>query len=130
MNDQINYPDGLTAEALQLLDAQVSVEIAVAEPTSGLLDGSARERRNRRILARALAGITPKYGSVSVGQAAAEVEDAEQSAGSAGSVAIATALPTPVFGQSKGKGRKARRNAARRAARRAVGIASTSGRVA
>ncbi|WP_033439380.1 hypothetical protein [Saccharothrix sp. NRRL B-16314] len=119
MNDQINYPDGLTAEALQLLDAQVSVEIAVAEPTSGLLDGSARERRNRRILARALAGITPRYGSVSVDQAAAELEDAKQSARP---VAIATALPTPVFGQSKGKGRKARRNAARRAARRAAAV--------
>ncbi|MBP2340272.1 hypothetical protein JOF41_006450 [Saccharothrix coeruleofusca] len=108
-----HYPDSLTPAALALLDAQVSVEIALGEPTSGLLDGSARERRNRRILARALAGITPKYGSVSVAQAAAELEDAERMVGP---VAVATALPSPVFGWSKGKGRKARRNAARRAA--------------
>lgn len=117
MSTKDNYPDGLTSAALALLDAQVSVEIALGEPTSGLLDGSARERRNRRILARALAGITPKYGSVSVDQAAAELEDAERMARP---VAIATALPTPVFGKSKGKGRKARRNAARNAARRAA----------
>ncbi len=112
-----HYPDSLTPAALALLDAQVSVEIAAGEPTSGLLDGSARERRNRRILARALAGITPKYGSVSVDQATAELEDAEQSARP---VTIAAALPTPVFGKSKSKGRKARRNAARNAARRAA----------
>lgn len=117
MSSKDNYPDGLTPAVLALLDAQVSVEIALGEPTSGLLDGSARERRNRRVLARALAGITPKYGSVSVGQAAAELEDAEQSARP---VVIAAALPTPVFGRSKGKGRKARRNAARNAARRAA----------
>lgn len=112
-----HYPDSLTPAALELLDQQVSVEIALGEPTSALLDGSARERRNRRVLARALAGITPKYGSVGVDQAAAELEDAEQSGQP---VAIATALPTPVFGRSKSKGRKARRNAARRAARRAA----------
>ncbi|MFD1147648.1 hypothetical protein, partial [Saccharothrix hoggarensis] len=57
-----NYPDGLTPAALALLDEQVSVEIASAAPTSALLDGSARERRNRRIAARALRGITPRYG--------------------------------------------------------------------
>lgn len=73
MDTTSNYPDGLTAAALALLDAQVSVEIALGEPTSGLLDGSARERRNRRVLARALAGITPKYG-VTVAQAVAESE--------------------------------------------------------
>jgi hypothetical protein len=117
MSATSNYPDGLTPAALALLDAQVSLEIATSAPTSGLLDGSARERRNRRILARALAGITPKYGSVSIDQAAAELADAEQSAGS---VVVAAALPTPVFGKSKGKGRKARRNAVRNAARRAV----------
>ncbi|MFD0199243.1 MULTISPECIES: hypothetical protein [Saccharothrix] len=116
MDTTSNYPDGLTPAALALLDAQVSVEIALGEPTSGLLDGSARERRNRRILARALAGITPKYG-VGVDQAAAELENVEQSARP---VSIATALPTPVFGKSKSKGRKARRNAARNAARRAA----------
>ncbi|MFD7658721.1 hypothetical protein ACFV4N_32505 [Actinosynnema sp. NPDC059797] len=122
------FPDGLTPAALRLLDAQVSVEIALGEPTSGLLDGSARERRNRRILARALAGITPKYGSVSVEQAAAELEDAERSVRPA---PVVLALPTPVFGTSKGKGRKARRNAARNAARRAAKrAASMSGRVA
>ncbi|GAA1308103.1 hypothetical protein [Saccharothrix xinjiangensis] len=128
MSTTKTYPDGLTPVTLALLDAQVSVEIALGEPTSGLLDGSARERRNRRIVARALAGITPKYGSVGVAQAAAELEDAERSAGS---VAIATALPMPVFGKGKGKGRKARRNAARNAALRAAKqAASTSGRVA
>jgi hypothetical protein len=111
------YPDGLTPAALALLDAQVSVEIALGEPTSGLLDGSARERRNRRILARALKGITPEYGSVSVDQAAAELADAELLPRP---VAVAPVLPTPVFGKSKGKGRKARRNAARNAARRAA----------
>lgn len=114
MNTTSNYPDGLTLAALALLDAQVSVEIALGEPTSGLLDGSARERRNRRILARALAGITPKYGSVSVDQAAAELADAQRSGGAASSIALV--MPAPVFGRSKGKGRKARRNAARRAA--------------
>ncbi|MGW4110195.1 hypothetical protein ACWEFJ_04900 [Actinosynnema sp. NPDC004786] len=125
MDTMSNYPDGLTPSALALLDAQVSVEIALGEPTSGLLDGSARERRNRRILARALAGITPKYGSVGVDQAAAELADAERSGGPASPVALA--MPVPVFGRSKGKGRKARRNAARRAVRQA---ASGSGRVA
>lgn len=124
MSTTESYPDGWTPAALRLLDQQVSVEIALGEPTSGLLDGSARERRNRRILARALAGITPKYGSVSVEQAAAELEDAERSVRP---VPVALALPTPVFGRSKGKGRKARRNVARRAAKRA---ASMSGRVA
>lgn len=125
MNSTKTYPDGLTPAALRLLDQQVSVEIALGEPTSGLLDGSARERRNRRILARALKGIRPEYG-VGVAQAVAELEEP------AGPVAVATALPAPVFGQSKGKGRKARRNAARNAARRAaaVRVASTSGRVA
>ncbi|MFD1147865.1 hypothetical protein, partial [Saccharothrix hoggarensis] len=63
MDDVANYPDGLTSVVVeQLLDAQVSVEIASAALTSGLLDGSARERRNRRIAARALRGITPRYG--------------------------------------------------------------------
>ncbi|GAB2999786.1 hypothetical protein [Saccharothrix stipae] len=69
-----SYPDGLTAGVLRLLDQQVSVEIAAsAEPSSALLDGSARERRNRRILARALAGVVPRFG-VSVAQAVAESE--------------------------------------------------------
>ena len=74
MTNQNNYPDGLTSGVLRLLDQQVSVEIAAsAEPSSALLDGSARARRNRRVLNRALAGITPKYG-VTVAQAVAESE--------------------------------------------------------
>lgn len=104
------YPDGLTTAAVELLlDAQVSVEIAPsAEPSSGLLDGSARERRNRRILARALKGVTPRYG-VTLDRAVAELKEPARP------VVVSTVLPAPVFGRSKGKGRKARRNAARRA---------------
>ncbi|WP_158842639.1 hypothetical protein [Saccharothrix deserti] len=110
MSTTKHYPDSLTPTALALLDAQVSVEIAAsAEPTSGLLDGSARERRNRRILARALKGITPEYG-VTVAQAVAELEEEPLP------VVVATALPAPVFGKRKTKGRKARRAAGRRAA--------------
>ncbi|WP_199439306.1 hypothetical protein [Umezawaea beigongshangensis] len=115
------YPDGLTSAAVErLLDVQVSVEIAAAaKPSSALLDGSARERRNRRIVERALKGITPKYG-VTVEQAAAELEELARP------VVVSNVLPAPVFGRSKGKGRKARRNAARRAAV----VTSGAGRVA
>lgn len=121
MNTTRTYPDGLSPAALALLEAQVSVEIAAsAGPSSALVDGSARERRNRRILARALAGITPKYG-VTLAQAVAELEQPVRP------VPVADVLPASVFGRSKGKGRKARRNAARRAAGR---VASASGRVA
>ncbi|MEU4801218.1 hypothetical protein [Actinosynnema sp. NPDC023587] len=104
------YPDGLTPAALSLLDQQVSVEIAAsAGPSSALVDGSARERRNRRILARALAGITPSFG-VTLGQAVAELDEPVRP------VVAASVLPVPVFGSRKAKGRKARRNAARGAA--------------
>lgn len=109
MDTKGHYPDSLTPAALALLDRQVSVEIAAAaEPSSALLDGSARERRNRRILARALRGITPEYG-VTLDQAVAELAEPVRP------VVVANVLPAPVFGKRKGKGRKARRATARAA---------------
>ncbi|ROP39102.1 hypothetical protein [Saccharothrix texasensis] len=69
------YPDGLTEDAVDALLSQVSrvsQEIVTsAEPTSALLDGTARERRNRRIAARALRGITAEFG-VTLAQVVAE----------------------------------------------------------
>ncbi|WP_158853167.1 hypothetical protein [Saccharothrix deserti] len=112
MSSTGNYPDGLTTQVLRLLDQQVSVEIAAsAEPSSALLDGSARERRNRRILARALKGITPEYG-VTVAQAAAELEEPARP------VVVANVLPTPVHGKRKP-----------RAARRAAPLAAAPPRL-
>ncbi|MGM1059636.1 hypothetical protein [Saccharothrix sp. Mg75] len=114
MDTTRNYPDGLTPAALRLLDQQVSVEIAVAAgPSSALLDGSARERRNRRILARALAGITPKYG-VTLDQAVAELAEPVRP------VVVANVMPAPVFGKHKGRGRRTRRAAARAAVKQAA----------
>ncbi|MEO6090650.1 MAG: hypothetical protein ABIQ18_46865 [Umezawaea sp.] len=48
---------------MSTIERQVSAEIAsTATPTTSLLDGSARQRRDLRILARRLNGITAKYG--------------------------------------------------------------------
>ncbi|MFI9008849.1 hypothetical protein ACIGNX_16645 [Actinosynnema sp. NPDC053489] len=114
MSTTRNYPDGLTRAALALLDQQVSVEIAAAAgPSSALVDGSARERRNRRILARALKGITPEYG-VTLDQAVAEL------AAPVRPVTVANVMPDPVFGKRKARGRRARRAAARAAVKQAA----------
>jgi hypothetical protein len=101
------YPDGITPSVLARIEAQVSVEIAADQPTSALLDGSALERRNRRIAARAMAGITAQYG-VTLAQAVRESE------GTPRPVTEVT-IPAPVFGKAKRTG-KARRAAARSAA--------------
>lgn len=74
MNSTKVYPDGLDHLALSAIERQVSEEIGSRfAPTTALLDGSARERRNRRVLARALAGVTAKYG-VSLVEAARQHE--------------------------------------------------------
>ncbi|MBB5958425.1 hypothetical protein FHS29_005033 [Saccharothrix tamanrassetensis] len=102
-------PDGVALQAVESLLAQVSTEIGISSgPTSALLDGSALERRNRRILNRVLAGVTVRYG-VTLAQAEAE---------SARPVPVTvTTIPAPVFGRSKATGRRARRAAARVAGR-------------
>ena len=102
------YPDGITPSVLSRIAAQVSVEVAAVQPTSALLDGSALERRNRRIAARALAGVTAQYG-VTLTQAVRESE------GTPRPVTTVT-IPSPVFGKTPRTGRKARRVAARAAA--------------
>lgn len=74
MNSTNTYPDGLDRTALSAIERQVSEELrSKFAPTSALLDGSARERRNRRVLARALRGVTTKYG-VSLVEAARQHE--------------------------------------------------------
>lgn len=51
-------PDGLDEVAVDVLIAEVAVQVAgMAEPTSALLDGSAIERRRRRMERRALAEV-------------------------------------------------------------------------
>jgi hypothetical protein len=51
-------PDGLDLDAINMLLAEVSAELSTAaQPTSALLDGSAAERRRRRIENRAMAGV-------------------------------------------------------------------------
>ena len=58
-----DYPDHIAPHVLASIERQVSVEIAAtAGPTAAYLDGSARQRRDLRILARRLNGITTKYG--------------------------------------------------------------------
>ncbi|MFD9734315.1 hypothetical protein [Umezawaea sp. NPDC059074] len=123
MSSTNNYPDGLTQAALARISVEVSAEIEVAAPTPALLDGSALERRNRRIAARAQAGIVAQYG-VTQAQALRESE------GTPLPVITAT-FPEPVFGKpkstkSKGKGNRVGRKARRLAAR----TAATMGRVA
>lgn len=51
-------PDGLDLDAINLLLAEVSAELEEStQPTSALLDGSAAERRRRRMENRAMAGV-------------------------------------------------------------------------
>jgi len=72
MNATSNYPDGITAEAVTSIVNELSAEIgSLFEPTAALMDGSAAARRNARMLARASAGMSPKYG-VSLPQAVYE----------------------------------------------------------
>jgi hypothetical protein len=54
-----HFPDGLDETAIDRLIAQVVAgEVEVApEPTSALVDGSAAERRRRRMERRALAAV-------------------------------------------------------------------------
>lgn len=51
-------PDGLGEAAIEALIAEVTTQTAEApEATSALIDGSAAERRRRRIERRVLAGV-------------------------------------------------------------------------
>ncbi|MDX8056072.1 hypothetical protein SK571_42420 [Lentzea sp. BCCO 10_0798] len=101
MNAFSNYPDGITAEALTSIVASLSAEIASPfAPTEALTDGSAVARRNARMLARAAAGISPKYG-VSLSQAAQEATTPIRA------VPVAT-TPIPEHAK-KPKSRRARR---------------------
>jgi len=53
-----NHPDGLTLEAINALLHEAHVHWAMApRPTSGLLDGTAAERRVRRINRRAMGAV-------------------------------------------------------------------------
>ncbi|PRY36281.1 hypothetical protein [Umezawaea tangerina] len=108
MTSTSTYPDGITPSVLGRIQALISVEIASPAPTSALLDGSALERRNRRIAARALAGVTARFG-VTLAQVVRESEATPQPV-------TTLTLPAPVFGKTKRTGRKARRAAARAAA--------------
>lgn len=68
-------PDGLDLDAINLLLAEVSAELEeAAQPTSALLDGSAAERRRRRVENRTLAGVVRalplRRSAVADGQAA------------------------------------------------------------
>ncbi|WP_199440756.1 hypothetical protein [Umezawaea beigongshangensis] len=113
MEDRI-YPDGLTRRLLESLQGHVSQEIAAsAAPTSALLDGTARQRRDRRILARALKGVVSQYG-VTLAQTKQEAEEMTHPV-------TAATIPAPVFGKAKRVGRKARREAARAAAGSGMG---------
>ncbi len=51
-----NFPDGLDDAAIEELIAETT-HAPTPEPTSALLDGSAAERRRRRIERRALAAV-------------------------------------------------------------------------
>jgi hypothetical protein len=63
MTSTNSHPDGITSQVLPVIERQVSAEIAAtAAPTTALLDGTARQRRDLRILARRLNGIAAKYG--------------------------------------------------------------------
>lgn len=53
-----HVPDGLDEAAIDRLIAEVAVEVAgAAGPTSALIDGSAAQRRRRRIERRALTTV-------------------------------------------------------------------------
>lgn len=101
MNATSNYPDGITAEAVTSIVKELSDEIgSTFAPTAALMDGSAVARRNARMLARAAAGLSPKYG-VSLSQAAQEASVPIR--------AVPVALTsTPVHGE-KHRNRRARR---------------------
>lgn len=106
MDSMRTYPDGLDQVAVSAIERQVSEEIGSRfAPTSALLDGSAVERRNARMLARAKAGIVPKYG-VTLAQAVQEAAAPVRKS-------LVATIPAPVFGAKKSKGRRAARNAAR-----------------
>ncbi|WP_309116747.1 hypothetical protein [Saccharothrix sp.] len=56
-DEQQFSPDGLTEDVIDALLAQVADELAELPPaTSALLDGSARTRRDRRVVERQLGG--------------------------------------------------------------------------
>ncbi|MCR3746653.1 hypothetical protein [Lentzea californiensis] len=106
MNAPTYAPDGITSDAVTRLLSKLSKEIASPHaPTSALLDGSAVERRNARMLARAAAGVVPKYG-VTLAQA-------EQEATAPVRKALVATVPAPVYGKRKSNGRRAARNAIR-----------------
>jgi hypothetical protein len=53
-----HFPDGLDAAAIETVFAEVAADAEGApRPTSALLDGSAVERRRRRVERRALASV-------------------------------------------------------------------------
>lgn len=62
MNTTTNFPDGLDRLVLSAVGQQVSAEIAATITTTAFLDGTARQRRDLRILARRLNGIAATYG--------------------------------------------------------------------
>lgn len=62
MTSTTDYPDHLDTRVLTGIEGQVSAEIASTAVTAAYLDGTARQRRDLRILARRLNGITAKYG--------------------------------------------------------------------
>jgi hypothetical protein len=58
MSGPCNYPDGLSERALDALIAEVDAVLAASPvPTSALLDGTAAERRRRRMSRRAVASV-------------------------------------------------------------------------
>jgi hypothetical protein len=64
-----SYPDGLTETVIDALIEQAYADaISPVRPTSALLDGSARERRCRRLARRAVAVVVR---SLPVGRSAA-----------------------------------------------------------
>jgi hypothetical protein len=68
-------PDGLDLDAINRMLVEISEEVQeTAQPTSALLDGSAAERRRRRIENRAMAGVVralpARRSAVANGQAA------------------------------------------------------------
>lgn len=52
-----HFPDGLDVAAIDALIAEADQGAPAERPTSALLDGSAAERRRRRIERRALAAV-------------------------------------------------------------------------
>jgi hypothetical protein len=105
MTSTNSFPDGLDNAAIAAIERTLSDEIARHQPTSALLDGTALERRNRRMAARAAKGIVTTFG-VTLAQAVRESRHDRPLA----------VIPAPVFGTTKRTGRKARRAAARAAA--------------